>query len=219
MKVTELTHVMIDDQLSKCISTLIARYRPKTILEIGSSDGTGSTNVFINKLKNMNAELFCIEMNKDRYNQLKENTSQYSWLYPVHAASVDQYGVMQWEQVEILRKKQPNFDVWATFSMEKLREWYDNTLKEITKSDIKEGIHYCLNLIASDTFDMVFIDGGPFTAEAELDHVYGADIIILDDIYDIKNYNNYIEMNKDTLYERIAFSKSYRNGFAAYKLV
>jgi hypothetical protein len=66
-------------------------------------------------------------------------------------------------------------------------------------------------------FDLVLIDGSEFTGEPELDELYGAKYILLDDTMTFKNWVNYERLSKDSNYELIEEDQSCRNGFAAFK--
>ncbi|MBW2169777.1 MAG: tetratricopeptide repeat protein, partial [Deltaproteobacteria bacterium] len=65
----------------------------------------------------------------------------------------------------------------------------------------------------------VLIDGSEFTGKAELDEVYGAKIIMLDDINGYKNYHNYQRLVADKTYELIAENWQVRNGYAAFRRI
>ena len=68
-----------------------------------------------------------------------------------------------------------------------------------------------------DFFDVALIDGSEFTGSSELDEVYGAKYIILDDINTFKNYYNLQRMYQDSDYSVITENNSVRNGFAIFK--
>jgi hypothetical protein len=66
-------------------------------------------------------------------------------------------------------------------------------------------------------FGMVLIDGSEFTGRAELDEVYGAQYILLDDIGTFKNFENYERMRRDPAYHTLASNPALRNGFAVFE--
>ena len=70
-----------------------------------------------------------------------------------------------------------------------------------------------------DCFDMVLIDGSEFTGKYELDKVYGARFILLDDINGFKNYDNYQRLVADQTYQLIAENWKVRNGYAVFKRI
>jgi len=69
-----------------------------------------------------------------------------------------------------------------------------------------------------DLFDLVLIDGSEFTGSAELQELYGAKHILLDDIRTFKNFANYERLRRDPAYAVLAENPECRNGFAAFRL-
>ena len=67
-----------------------------------------------------------------------------------------------------------------------------------------------------DLFDAVLIDGSEFTGPADLDEVYGARFLLLDDIKTYKNYDNYRRLRRDPAYRLLSRSWWLRNGFAVF---
>ena len=70
-----------------------------------------------------------------------------------------------------------------------------------------------------ELFDLVLIDGSEFTGNAELDEVYGAKFICLDDINTFKNYKNHHELLSDLNYELVVENSSVRNGFSIFRRI
>ena len=83
----------------------------------------------------------------------------------------------------------------------------------------EDGIERIRRENGIDCFDMVLIDGSEFTGKSELDKVYGARIILLDDINGFKNYDNYQRLVADKTYERIAENWRVRNGYAVFRRI
>jgi hypothetical protein len=69
-----------------------------------------------------------------------------------------------------------------------------------------------------ETFDAVLIDGSEFTGSAELDEVYGARFILLDDTETFKNWKNMRRLEADPRYRLVQHDPSTRNGFAVFQL-
>jgi hypothetical protein len=67
-----------------------------------------------------------------------------------------------------------------------------------------------------ELFDMVLIDGSEFLGVAELNEVYGAGIIVLDDVNGYKNYYNYQRLRDDSAYWLVQENLALRNGFAIF---
>jgi len=68
-------------------------------------------------------------------------------------------------------------------------------------------------------FDLVLIDGSEFTGIPELEAVYGAKYILLDDINAYKNYDNFNRLNNDPNYILRIKNMKLRNGFAFFERI
>lgn len=217
MSIKPHTDILIDDALGRAIHAAIDAYDPKTILEIGSSDGRGSTRVIIDKIRTTFAQLFCIEMDKERYDSLVQYVGMYPFVHCFNVPSVDVTGLMDRDYIEVFRKKHPDHLVWKIMDMDSIIEWHDNSILNILHHETPEGIQYIKERHNITHFDMVLIDGSPFTGMAELDRVHGADVIILDDTIDIKCYDVMQALLIDPDYTLVERDDTYRNGFAVFK--
>lgn len=215
---TALANVLSTDVLGVLLTELVGQYRPRTILEIGSSDGTGSTRVFAEAIEGSRTKLFCIEMEKDRYDSLVLNMRGYTNVWPYRCASVGVHGLMRREYIDEFRAAHPKFTMWQVMSKEEIYKWYDNSVLQIPAQEISEGISRIKYDHALEAFDMVFMDGSPFTGMAELELVHGSGIIIMDDTMDIKCYDTMMALLNDDTYELLFRDDKYRNGFAIFKL-
>ena len=96
--------------------------------------------------------------------------------------------------------------------------WLEQDRDYLLEEDLStSGIQHIKASNGIDTFDVVLIDGSEFTAQAELEEIYGAKFIILDDICSFKNYANYHRLRSDPLYRLIIESHDLRNGFASFE--
>ena len=70
------------DPLYDLIVRLVKKHLPEKIIEIGSADGRGSTQAFIEGLGESveNVEMICIEAHPGRYKELCENVKDYSFI-------------------------------------------------------------------------------------------------------------------------------------------
>lgn len=204
-----------DDELGSLIGQLVSRYKPRTILEIGSSDGMGSTQVFLRR-KDIDCKLFCIELLEDRFNDLVVNVRDYSNVYCYRLPSVSK--MMSRKHYKQFRKDHPDYTGFRVLPESEWDKWYDNTKAEIELSEIKDGIEHIKSVHRLSVFDMVLIDGGAFTGLAELEAVYGSKIIILDDTVDIKCFDAKKKLIRDDKYALVHNSDTYRNGYSVFKL-
>jgi hypothetical protein len=214
---SRLAHTKPGDKLADAICDAIQRYMPMHILEIGSSDGTGSTKVIAEAVKWSKAQMYCIEMCSERFIDLKINTAQYWFVHSYNVPSVGAYGMFERDYIDKYKERFPDDTLWKVMKMEDIYAWYDNTVTEIGLKKIQDGIAHIKDEHNLKHFDMVFIDGSPFTAMEELRQVYGSDVIVLDDTMDLKCRSCLEVMMDDTNYELIERQDDYRNGFAIFK--
>ena len=68
-------------------------------------------------------------------------------------------------------------------------------------------------------FDAVLIDGSEFTGRVEMEEVYGARVLMLDDTRSYKNWDNLKRLEKDPAYRRVKKSRWTRNGWAIFERI
>ncbi|MBL0320627.1 MAG: hypothetical protein IPP74_15235 [Alphaproteobacteria bacterium] len=96
--------------------------------------------------------------------------------------------------------------------------WLDQDLEYVRSSGCDEsGIARIRRENSVDLFDMVLIDGSEFTGTAELDEVYGAKWLLLDDINTYKNFENHQRLNQDDSYELLVENRHLRNGYSIFR--
>lgn len=208
--------VFKEDKLGETLVSLIEKYQPKTILEIGASNGEGSTRV-LSGAKSSDCKLFCIELDKARFDLLVANVGNHENVYPYNVPSCDVTDVMKWDNVLRFRKTRPKDLLWRIMTFKEVKKWYDNTIRDIQNSPDPDGIELIKNEHGIENFDMVFIDGGAFTGLAEMITVYGAKIIVMDDTMDIKCFDPFMSLLRDKNYELLQREDEFRNGFAVFK--
>jgi len=209
-----------NDELYQFIMDLSAKTNLKHILEIGSSSGEGSTEAFVkgiryNKIK---PNLYCMEINSDRFRKLKETYKTEPFVKCYNVSSVPVNKLLSEKEVRHFYKyKKTNLN---RYSIDLILSWLDQDRTNIRKADKRDnGIELIKRENNIEKFDLVLIDGSAFTGEAELREIYGASIIILDDINDIKNYNNYHRLQMDSAYTLVKENSKLRNGYAVFMKV
>lgn len=210
------TDVLAEDALGTMLIDLIDQYKPSTLLEIGASDGKGSTKVLAGA-KSEKCKLFCIELDHERFELLVENTSSYKNVTAYNVASCGVQGMMSWDRVLQFRRQRPKDLLWRIYTFSQVKEWYDNTFRDIQACEIPEGIQHIKKVNGVKNFDMVFIDGGAFTGLAEMRLCYGAKIIVMDDTMDIKCFDPLMELLSDKNYRLLHRDDHYRNGYAVFE--
>jgi len=214
-----IADIVKTDPLGVILTSLVREYKPKNILEIGSSDGSGSSTIFAEAIKGSDSELFCIEIMDDRFLELKRRMSLYPNVKCYQVSSVGLDGVVDADYIRSFRDiHRGKLNIWKFYKMELVMSWYKEVTDQIPLTEIQEGIDFIKWDNKIDLFDMVFIDGSPFTGMAELDLVYGAKVIIMDDTMDIKCYDPMMRLLNDPNYELLSRNDNYRNGFVVFKL-
>lgn len=212
-----LADILQTDALGLTLQRLIRQYGPKTILEIGSSDGSGSSTIIANAIKGTGSYLFCIEAVDSRFLELKRRMSLYNNVTCYNVSSVAVDGMVDEGYVRDFIKQHRRMNIAKLYPVSLVMEWYQETIDIINSKQIKNGIEHIKQDIEVEYFDMAFIDGSPFTGMAELDEVYGSDIIVMDDTMDIKCYDPMMRLLSDTNYTLINRDDRYRNGYAVFK--
>lgn len=213
-----IPEILKTDAMGIAITELVNEFRPKTILEIGSSDGTGSSTVFADAIVGKPCELYCMEVTDDRYLALCRNMALYQNVACYQASSVGVDGMVDQDYVYKFRDAhRHDLQIFKLYKMSLVLSWHKEVIEHINNAKFKDGIDLIKQNHDVQLFDMVLIDGSPFTAMAELDKVYGAKVIIMDDTMDIKCYDPMMRLLSDPNYELIIRNDHYRNGFAAFK--
>lgn len=199
----------------------IAKNEPiQTILEIGASSGEGSTEAFVTgMMENASSpKLFCVEVSKTRFKALQE---RYAKIVNVKCYNVSSVPVEAFpSEAELME-----FIKYVPFPQESGLSvmgfhWLRQDLEYIRKSGVPQrGIELIQLENNIQTFDVVLIDGCEFTGKSELDLVYGAKWILLDDIRTFKNYYNYKRLVGDPNYTLIEENRNVRWGYAIFKRI
>lgn len=206
-----------NDDFSEAIQE-IARYSNiKTVLEIGSSSGQGSTEAFVKGLReNPNQPtLFCMEVSETRFNALKNHYINDSFVKCYNVSSIainrfpDQETVTQF------------YDSYQTplneYPLERVLGWLSQDINYVKDAKVAEnGIDIIKTENNIEEFDLVLIDGSEFTGEVELEQVYGAKIILLDDICTYKNWKSHHRLLSDPNYKLIKHNPKLRNGYSIF---
>jgi hypothetical protein len=219
-----IQEIVKGDSLFEEIVNLITKYQPKTILEIGSANGLGSTQAIIQGIKINNIEnqcqVYCIEACIDRFYSLMENTTEYKYINCINASSlsVDEY-MMPSKIKYFMARKKLHFNIHKNYTEDTVLKWREDEIRNVVKSMIPQnGIYQAYQYNAGNLFDMVIIDGSAFTAMAEVRQLFGSKLIILNDVLDIKSWEPTCNLLISNCYKVINKNDDYRNGFAAFEL-
>jgi glycosyltransferase involved in cell wall biosynthesis len=207
-----------DDEFYEVIKNIAQQEDIKTVLEIGSSSGDGSTEAFVRGLQeNPNhPTLFCIEVSQARFQSLQHRYADLPWVkcYNLSSVSIEKFP----NEVEILNFYTTKQTYLNAYPLEQVLDWLRQDMQYLQNSGVSQG---GIQKIKAENninfFDVVLIDGSEFTGEAELEEVYGAKLILLDDINTFKNHKNYHKLLNDPNYKILGQSFSIRHGYAIFR--
>jgi len=192
----------------------------QTVLEIGSSSGQGSTEALVTGLRHnpSKPKLFCMEVSVSRFGQLKKNYENESFVkcYNVSSISLDNFP----DEQEVIDFYNSTPSYLNSFPLEQVLGYLKQDIDYVKQSKVFEyGIERIKHENKIDLFDLVLIDGSEFTGKAELDKVYGAKFICLDDVNTFKNYHNHQALLADPNYILVQENTYIRNGYSVFKRV
>lgn len=207
-----------NDEFYFLIQKLAREENIKTVLEIGSSAGTGSTEAFVTGLReNPNRPtLFCMEISKARFAELQK---RYADDLSVKCYNVSSVGLNKFpteeELMDFYNAHRTNLN---QYPLDQVLGWLRQDIEYLKNSGVYEnGIQKIKRDNNITNFDMVLIDGSEFTGSAELEEIYGAKFILLDDINAFKNYKNFNQLSNDPNYQMLKANWNIRNGYAIFK--
>lgn len=205
-----------NDEFATLLTQLAGRKDVKTILEVGSSSGEGSTQAIVDGMDNGEKRLYCIEMSETRFDALCRRFVEDERVRPFHGSSVTLDGYLSEGEVKEFYETTPtNLNA---IPLKTVLDWLDNDILACNEAvdDLIEMVKDCAGVTK---FDLVLLDGSPFTGWSELQHVMGSRIIALDDVMDIKHHRSYHALLKDNRYKLLKENLSLRNGFAVFEIV
>lgn len=208
------------DAFAEVIAEIGATAGVREILEIGSSTGEGSTAAWVRgALQNLERpRMHCMEVSGERYAALVERWQAYEFVHCYHLSTVPLERFPSPADVERFYRETPSrlndFDLetvlgWLRQDVQYLRD-HDLSAAGVAEVKAQQGI---------ETFDAVLIDGSEFTGRAELDEVYGAHFLLLDDTETFKNWDNLQRLRADPAYRLLRSDPGTRNGYAVFERV
>lgn len=209
-----------NDEFYQAIQRIAREENIKTVLEIGSSSGEGSTEAFVTGMRHNPHKpiLFCMEVSKARFDELKKRYKHDDFVKVYNLSSVP---------VESFPDEQEVIDFYANtnnnlklYPLDRVLSWLQQDIEYVNNSGLSNnGIKKIKLENNIEVFDLVLIDGSEFTGIAELDEVYGSRFIFLDDIKTFKNYKNHHKLLLDKNYKLIAQNSHIRNGYSIFKKI
>lgn len=190
------------------------KYNPwiKSVLEIGSGSGNGSTQCFIVALNNRKgANLICTEPNKEWFLDLVENTKDFSFVKCLNKSTIsyDNFLIKTYDDFWNDEYNKYKNDPATHYNGGKA--WYDQDAEYIKNTKLGEGV------LEDDTeYDCVLIDGCVFTGYSEYLLLKNrTNCIILDDIFEYKTNKIHEELSKDENWSLVSQGNE-RNGWSCF---
>jgi hypothetical protein len=209
-----------DDAFAGIIEDVAATPGVREILEIGSSAGGGSTAAWIRgALRNpRRPRLHCIEVSTERHAALLERWGGHDFVLCHHVSSVPVERLASEEEVERFYRDTPSR--LREFDLTTVLAWLEQDVAYLRDNGFSgPGIAEIKERYGIETFDAVLIDGSEFAGRAELEEVYGARFLLLDDTETFKNWDTSRSLRADPEYAVIREDPHVRNGFAVFERV
>lgn len=213
---------IINDELYNQIAHIVHEYNLKTIIEIGSSSGLGSTQAIVSGIKaaglEEKAQIFCIEASKIRCAELTKNHKENSFVIPYNYCSTGLGDYLSEEQIKYFYNNiRTNLN---NYPLEEVLRWRREEIEYIKANRIPfYGIEAIKNHNDIKSFDLAILDGSAFTGNADcVKLIYLAEWIVLDDVSGIKNYfaDNILDGDNHS-YELVVRNLNLRNGYSIFK--
>jgi hypothetical protein len=208
------------DRMSELLEELAARPDVRTVLEIGSSSGEGSTAALVRGAERRASPptLHCVELSAVRFAELAARYRDRPWVVCHNVSSVPEERFPTVD--EVTRFHAERGSRLARIPLEEVLRWLEQDRAYLREHGLSsDGIRRIRAEHGIDRFDLVLIDGSEFTGRAELDEVYGARFIVLDDTRTMKNLENVERLKADHAYRLIEEAPKLRNGFAAFERI
>ncbi len=148
-----MPEITLNDEFGRAIVLTIQRLNIQSVIEVGSWDGTGSTAVLIQALKDTpDARLTCIEPDIHRYAALHRTVVQFPWVTTIRRRSVSR-AAMTPQRFE---------DVWESpynhlpYPENLVREWWNEMPAD------RSGECGYLETLTTERWDAALIDGCEF---------------------------------------------------------
>lgn len=188
------------------------------ILEIGSSSGEGSTRAFVEgALENPSRPtLHCLEVSRVRFEALRRRYAEHAFVRCYNLSSVPLEAFPGEDEIRKFYRTVRS-RLRRTPLPEVLR-WLRQDIEYLERHGLSGwGIRRIRERHGIERFGAVLIDGSEFTGPVELEEVYGARFLLLDDIRTYKNHGNYQRLKGDPCYRLVRSSRWLRNGFAVFE--
>lgn len=206
------------DEFSEVIRNLARSADIDTVLEIGSSSGEGSTLAWVEGLRQnpRKPKLYCMEVSRVRCEALEKRWGPEGFVECFLGSSVDLDQFPPDSEVERFHREVKG--PLQSYPLEQVLGWLHADIDYIKKEGVQTGrIREIKRARGIKNFGAVLIDGSEFTGNAELDEVYGAEFILLDDTQTYKCHAAHHRLLHDPGYELIKENAKLRHGYSVFR--
>ncbi len=151
-----MAEVVLHSGFAKAVFLAVRVFGLRNVLEIGSYDGDGSTQVLIAAMRRLHPKrLVCLEMREDRHANLRKNTASFDWVEPVCASTIS------WESFsnrDFERDVLPHLGELPDAAVQRRKGFWDSDVRLIREAPAG---YLETN---QESFDGVLIDGGAYSA-------------------------------------------------------
>jgi len=210
---------IFNDRFFQRLRSLARRADVRTLLEIGSGSGNGSTVALTEGIRGGRKDqtIWCLEADHGRFEELCENVRGLPGVRPCWCSSVGRSGLPSWEEVEAWWRGNPGH-LLHNYGLEEGRGWWRRDEEGLMGQRPQGLVTEIMEKERLAYFDVVLIDGSEFTGEVELRLVYGSRWIALDDVRTHKNWTNREILRADPAYRLWAEDLDLRHGFSIFRL-
>jgi hypothetical protein len=212
-------------EFAQQIRQIISKVRPTRLIETGSYLGIGSTFIIAQTLRDLgmdDALFFTIEVNPTFYKQLLINLKRLglrSYVIPLNGLSIPRKLLPSLEEIRCLIESVPDgifIDYPDLQNDQKAIFYYNETNFDEVPDDLLGAtlkiFNYCPQFVLLDSAGHI----GNIEFNYLLEQLKGECYIALDDIYHIKHYKSFLQIQNDPRCEIIVHSKE-KYGFAIIK--
>ena len=209
--------ILPESKMGRSLRTVIGRFRPKTILDLGAASGLGSTTVLAEAVAehNLSSRIYAVESAANTFEHLKINVARFACVTPLHGSVVNADALSTWEETLADVCSRHNH-VLEHITAEELRHWYDHTKSETETLWRRQG--GILKEIPVQIFDVVVIDADLFFAREALSAVIDrTNILVLDDVAEHKNAGTHEYLSANPDWEIVDMDLNDRHGWSIFR--
>lgn len=208
--------ITLSDKFGQCIAKTIRDRDYRHNLEIGSYDGSGSTQCFIEGMRDMEGDkrLTCLEIDKERFAILQSVTSPWSWVACFNESSIRKSDIIPKSFDEVWDSPHNNHLYGRKeYPKNLVFHWYSDDMKKFSDDGYLPKV-----MAIGGGWDAVLIDGCEFTGYSEYSIIKDSvKCLFLDDVFHAyKCAQIYNELINDEQWELIEEGREVRNGYSVF---